>query len=71
MRAARVVFGDYIAGMARGSVVRETAQMPLYTLRDAGTTGQIARVGMRCIAVDCLLAAASLLCAVLRMGRGG
>lgn len=58
----------HLAAVAVGSVVWEFAQMPLYTLWRTGAPGEIAFAALHCAAGDVLIAAASLLAALVLLG---
>ena len=65
----RSVFLRYLAVAAGANLVWETAQIPLYTIWSTGNAGEIAFAVVHCTAGDVLIAAASLLLALLLAGR--
>jgi hypothetical protein len=58
----------YVVAAAVGNAAWETAQMPLYTLWQSGTSRQIAVAVLHCTAGDALIAAGALLMALLLAG---
>lgn len=59
----------YLAVVALGSVACEFAHMPLYTLWRTGTPGEIVFAALHCAGGDVLIATASLVLALRRLGR--
>jgi hypothetical protein len=59
---------SYILVVAVASLVWEFAQLPLYTIWTEGTIGEIAFAVLHCTAGDVLIAAITLLAAVLTAG---
>jgi hypothetical protein len=69
--AWRAVIGRYFLLLLPANLVWEFAQMPLYTLWETGTRAEIVFAAVHCSAGDGLIAAVSLLLAlVLPGGRG-
>lgn len=64
-----VAFRRYILVAAVGNAVWEIAQLPLYSVWDNGTPRQIVFDVLHCTAGDVLIAANSLLAALLLVGR--
>lgn len=60
----------YLASIAVGNLVWEFAQLPLYTIWSAGSTGDIVFAAVHCTGGDILIAAASLVLALLLWGAG-
>ncbi|MBV1796579.1 hypothetical protein [Siccirubricoccus sp. G192] len=58
----------YLVAIATANLVWEVAQMPLYTLWWTGTPGEIASAILHCTAGDVLIAAASLVAALVLLG---
>ncbi len=58
----------YFAVMLLGNLVWEVAHLPLYTLWATGTRSEIAFAVAHCTAGDLLIAAVSILCALLLAG---
>jgi hypothetical protein len=61
----------YIAAMALSNLVWEFAQMPLYTLWETGTPGEIVFAALHCTGGDILIALSALVAALLLFGTGG
>lgn len=60
----------YIALMALGNLVWEFAHMPLYTLWETGTRGEIVFAALHCTGGDILIALAALMAALFLFGNG-
>jgi hypothetical protein len=60
----------YLSVMAAGNLVWEIAHVPLYTLWQTGTGGEIAYVVLHCTLGDVLIAATTLGLALALVGRG-
>ena len=60
----------YIALMALGNLAWEFAHMPLYTLWETGTRGEIVFAALHCTGGDILIALAALMAALLLFGNG-
>jgi hypothetical protein len=58
----------YLAVIAAGNLVWEFAHMPLYTLWQSGTGGEIVFAALHCTAGDLLIATASLVLALVIVG---
>ena len=61
-------FRRHLAAVAVGNLVWEAAQMPLYTLWRTGTPGEIAFAALHCTLGDVLIAACTLVAALLFLG---
>ena len=61
-------FRRHLAAVAVGNLVWEVAQMPLYTLWRTGTPGEVAFAALHCTLGDVLIAACSLVAALLFLG---
>lgn len=59
---------SYLIVSAAGHIAWETAQLPLYTIWEEGTTRQIAFALLHCTGGDVLIAIAALLAALLLVG---
>ncbi len=64
------VLRRYLAAMALGSLVWEFAHMPLYTLWETGSPGEIVFAAIHCTGGDILIAMSALLAALLLFGSG-
>jgi len=64
------VLRRYLLAMALGSLVWEFAHMPLYTLWETGTAGEIAFAGLHCAGGDILIATGAFVAALLLLGTG-
>jgi hypothetical protein len=62
------VMRRYFAVMAVGNLVWEFAHMPLYTLWETGTPGEIAFAGLHCTGGDILIALAAFTVALFLFG---
>lgn len=65
------VLRRYFLAMAPGSLLWEFAHMPLYTLWETGSWGQIVFAAIHCTGGDILIAAGSLAAALFLVGGGG
>ena len=63
-------FRRYLAIIALGNLAWEFLHMPLYTLWETGTVGEIVFAAVHCTGGDILIALASLVAALLLMGSG-
>jgi hypothetical protein len=61
-------FRRYLAAVAVGNLAWEFAQMPLYTLWRTGTPGEIVFAALHCTLGDVLIAASSLVAALVLLG---
>lgn len=61
----------YLAVLATGNLVWEALHMPLYTLWETGTFGQIVLYGLHCTVGDVLIGTSALLAALLIFGDAG
>lgn len=59
----------YLAAMAGGNLVWEFAHMPLYTLWETGSPGEIVFAAIHCTGGDVLIASSALLAALVLFGR--
>ena len=64
------VMRRYFAVMAVGNLVWEFAHMPLYTLWETGTAGEIVFAAIHCTGGDILIAMAALMVALFLFGTG-
>lgn len=62
------VFRRYLLFMALGNLAWEIAHMPLYTLWDTGSTGEIVFAALHCTGGDILIAMTTLLTALFLFG---
>ncbi len=62
------VLRRYLAAMALGNLFWEFAQMPLYTLWETGSTGEIVVAALHCTAGDILIAMSTLFAALFLIG---
>jgi hypothetical protein len=62
------VLRRYIAVMALGNLIWEFAHMPLYTLWEAGTAGEIVFAAVHCTGGDILIALSALTAALFLFG---
>ena len=69
-RSLWCVGGFYLVISAMMHLVWEFAHMPLYGVWKTGSSGEIAYNGLHCTIGDVMIAAASLLTAILVTGRG-
>jgi hypothetical protein len=60
----------YLVAIALGSLVWEFAHMPLYTLWESGTPGEIVFAAIHCTGGDILIGMAALLAALFSVGSG-
>lgn len=58
----------YLGAMAVGSLIWEFAHMPLYTLWETGSRGEIVFAAVHCTGGDILIATSALLAALLLLG---
>ena len=63
-----VAIGRYLMATAVADLLWEFAQMPLYTLWQAGAPGQIIFAGLHCTAGDIVIAAVALSLALVVLG---
>jgi len=70
-RAQRVIVARYLAFLTAMSLVWEFAQMPLYTLGETGTAGEIIYAALHCTAGDVMIGGFSLLAALFVFGAPG
>lgn len=68
-RAWLQVLRRYLLVIAAGNLVWEFAHMPLYTLWETGTPGQIVLYGLHCTAGDILIALSAIMIALLVLGH--
>lgn len=61
----------YLAVLVAGNLVWEALHMPLYTLWETGTFGQIVLYGLHCTVGDVLIGTSALLAALLMFGDPG
>ncbi len=64
------VLRRYLAVMALGNLAWEFAHMPLYTLWETGTAGEIVFAAVHCTGGDILIALSALVAALLVVGTG-
>jgi hypothetical protein len=64
------VMRRYFAVMAVGNLVWEIAHMPLYTLWETGTAGEIVFAAIHCTGGDILIAMAALMAALFLFAPG-
>lgn len=64
------VLRRYLAAMALGNFAWEFAHMPLYTLWETGTAGEIVFAAIHCTGGDVLIALSALVAALLILGTG-
>jgi hypothetical protein len=64
------VLRRYIAVMALGSLFWEFAHVPLYTIWETGTRGEIAFAAIHCTGGDILIALSALMLALFLFGTG-
>ena len=64
------VLRRYFVVIFVGNLVWEFAHMPLYTLWNTGTTGEIVFAAVHCTGGDLLIASSALMIALLVCGRG-
>lgn len=60
----------YLTVSALGNLLWESTQLPLYTIWQNGSPGEIAFAVAHCTVGDVLISASTLLCAVVSVGRG-
>lgn len=60
----------YLPAIAIGNLVWEFAQLPLFTIWNTGSTGEIVFAAVHCTGGDILIATASLMLALLLWGAG-
>lgn len=64
------VLRRYLLAMALGNLAWEFAHMPLYTLWETGTAGEIAFAALHCTGGDILIATCALVAALLLFASG-
>jgi len=64
------VLRRYLVAMALGNLAWEFAHMPLYTLWETGTAGEIVFAAIHCTGGDVLIALSAVVAALLVLGTG-